>query len=130
MKQRPARESDIYTALARYLTLKHPDVLFRFDFSAGTKMTMGQARVHKSMNPHRGYPDFFLAAPRGGYCGLFIEIKKSDFKPFKRDGNIKQDEHLAEQFQMIIRLKNAGFEALFCSGLDECIKTIEEYLKQ
>lgn len=128
--KRPPRESDIYTAISKYMQYKHPEILFRFDFSAGTKMSVGQARVHKSMNPHRGYPDLFIAAPRGNYCGLFIEIKKSDFKPFKRDGTLKQDEHLSEQFEIITRLKNAGFEALFCSGLDECLNTIENYLNQ
>jgi hypothetical protein len=82
------------------------------------------------MNPQRGYPDLFIAAPRGNFSGLFIEIKKGDFKPFKRDGTLKQDEHLTEQFEVLTRLKNAGFEALFCSGLDECIETIEKYLNK
>jgi hypothetical protein len=129
MKQRPSRESDIYTALARYLTLKHPDVLFRFDFSAGTKMTMGQARVHKSMNPHRGYPDLFICRPSNGFAGLFIEIKQQGVKVAKLDGSPLANEHLTEQAQIIEQLKREGYYATFACGLMECIEIIEKYLR-
>lgn len=124
-----SKETDIYKALSTYLNLKHKGLIWRFDFSAGTKMSIGQAISHKSMNPHRGFPDFFLAEPKGVYHGLYIEIKKVGESPFKKDGLIKSNEHLKQQQDMLQKLHTKGYMTLFCTGLDECIKTIENYLQ-
>lgn len=70
------RESDIYEAISNFMLIKYPDVIFRFDFAAGMKMSMYQAKHHKYLNPWTGYPDLFIAYPNGTYCGLFIEIKE------------------------------------------------------
>jgi hypothetical protein len=124
-----SKETDIYKALSTYLSLKHKGLIWRFDFAAGTKMTFGQSNSHKSMNPHRGYPDFFLAEPIGKYSGLYIEIKKQGCSPFKKDGLLKSGEHLKEQQTMLQKLHTKGYMTLFCTGIDECIETIEQYLK-
>lgn len=129
MKLRASKESDIYHALSKFLSLKYPELIWRFDFSAGTKMSIGQARIHKAFNPHRGYPDLFIAAPRNGYAGLFIEIKNDGQSPFKKNGSLLSNEHLQEQAEILRRLTLAGYRAEFATGLMQCIETIENYLR-
>jgi hypothetical protein len=121
-----SKESDIYFAIAKYMALKYPNVVWRFDFSAGMKMSLGQAKKHKGMNPHRGYPDLFIAQCRGGFGGLYLEIKK--VKIHKMDGQLMSDKHLHEQSEMLLHLAKAGYRAEFSVGLDECINKIDAYL--
>lgn len=124
------RESDIYVKIASYLSIAHPNVIFRFDFSAGTKMTMGQAMRHKSMNPLRGYPDLFIAEARGEYHGLYLEIKKEGESPYlKKGGGLRQNEHILEQAHVLSRLRKRGYKAEFAVGFAECFDMIEAYLK-
>ena len=121
-----SKESDIYFAIAKFMAIKYPSVVWRFDFSAGMKMSLGQAKKHKGMNPHRGYPDLFICECRGEYGGLFLEIKKT--KVHKLDGQLLSDKHLHEQSEMLIHLESAGYLAKFAVGLDECIRMIDAYL--
>lgn len=121
-----SKESDIYYAIAKYMALKYPNVVWRFDFSAGMKMTLGQAKKHKGLNPHRGYPDLFICKATGGYGGLFLEIKKT--KVHKLDGQLLSDKHLHEQSEMLLHLEGSGYKAEFAVGLDDCIKKIDHYL--
>ena len=121
-------ETEIYKALSKYLQLKHPNLLFRFDFAAGTKMTVGQATRHKAINPHRGYPDLFIAEPRLGWHGLFLEIKAVGSSPYKKNGELVSDSHVQEQYLRLLELATKGYRTDFAIGLDECIEKIERYL--
>ena len=79
-------EYQLYKQIRDYLTLQYPDVIAHFDSGSGMKLTMGQAVRQKRINPKRGYPDLFIAEPRGCYHGLYLEIKKDGEKVFKKDG--------------------------------------------
>lgn len=76
------KEADLQVAVARYLTIRYPNVMFHSDFGSGIKMTKGQAIKQKRQNGgRRGWPDMFIAEsnmqPDGrGSFGLFIELKK------------------------------------------------------
>ena len=122
------RESDIYEAISNFMLIKYPDVIFRFDFAAGMKMSLYQAKHHKYLNPWTGYPDLFIAYPNGTYCGLFIEIKKKGVAIFKKDGSLRSDQHLEQQNKVLIMLHKAGYKATFGVGLDQCIDIIDNYL--
>ena len=78
------------------------------------------------MNPHRGYPDLFICQCKGGFGGLFLEIKNS--KIHKKTGELLKDEHLHEQSEMLLHLERCGYLAQFAIGLDDCIGKIEAYL--
>ena len=127
--KRAPKETDIYFAISRYMKIKHAKVLWRFDFSAGVKMSIGQAKSHKGLNPHRGYPDLFICQPANGYAGLYIEIKKEGERTQRIDGTLYADQHLEEQHAMLNHLNAVGYKAVFGIGLNQCIEIIEEYLR-
>jgi len=121
-------EAEIYRVIARYMSIKYPKVIFRFDFAAGMYMSVFQSKNHKAMNPIRGYPDLFIAKPNKDFAGLFIEIKTEKGNPFKKDGQMKANEHTERQAEILEMLNEAGYLAVFGTGTDQCIKLIDEYL--
>ena len=137
-------EHNLYEQIARYLQLQYPDVIYRFDLSADLKLTMGQAAKHKRLHPERGYPDLFIAKPKeikvktalgGGYSlvetnplgGLYLEIKKDGEKLTKKDGSWRTP-HIAEQAEMLEKLRQAGYKAEFGVGYESTVKIIRDYL--
>ena len=129
MKLRKRRESDIYISISKLMALQHPNIVYRFDFAAGMKMTIGQGRLHKSMNGFVGYPDLFIAYPNGKYAGLYLEIKLEGKKVFKKDGSLLMDEHLERQQKILKMLSAAGYYATFAIGIHESLFIIDKYIK-
>lgn len=140
-------EHDLYTMLADYLRYNYKDIIWRFDLAADLKLTIGQARKHKRLQQHRGYPDLFIAEPREvartefedkeknisfsfGHCrfGLFIELKKAGTRIYKKDGTLVADEHIREQFDVLEQLRKRGYMAEFACGFDEAKEIIDRYL--
>ena len=125
---RTNREYEIYAAIAKYMKLKYPGVLFRFD-AAGLNLSRTQAGKNKAIQGDRGWPDFFLAKACKGYHGLVLEIKVEGKKLFKKDGVTHVDDHVAEQIKMIDRLIDAGYKVGFVFGTDHAILVIDQYLE-
>lgn len=123
------REHDIYTMIADYLRYQYPTVIYRFDLAADLKLTMGQASKHKRLQRYRGYPDLFIAEPKGKYGGLFLEIKKDGVRIFKKDGTLVSDAHIREQYDMLHDLRARGYAAEFGIGFDATKKLIDDYMK-
>lgn len=121
-------EHDLYTMLADYLRYNYKDIIWRFDLAADLKLTIGQARKHKRLQQHRGYPDLFIAEPRGEYHGAYIELKKAGTRIFKKDGTLVADQHIREQFDILEQLRKRGYMAEFACGFDEAKIIIDEYL--
>ena len=126
-------EATLRQQVAEYLQLQYPDVIYRFDLAADLKLTVGQASRHKRLHPHRGYPDLFIAMPTVHYGrhfgGLFIELKAEGKSPYKKDGTLKKDKHIEEQYEMLRLLSDRGYWTAFGVGFDECKKIIDEYLQ-
>lgn len=64
----------------------------------------------------RGVPDLMLPVARGGYHGLFIELKKEK-------GRVT-----AEQKQWIKTLNDNGYLAVVCFGWTEASEVIKQYM--
>jgi hypothetical protein len=96
------------------------------DTIANVKLNMMQAVRNKAIQKD-GFkcPDLLIFYPNGTYCGLFIELKVKS--PYKLNGELKKDPHLQGQQSTINTLNLIGYKALFCTGIDEAIKTIDEY---
>jgi len=106
--------------------MQYPNVLFRTDLG-GVKLTMGQAIKVKRLNGgRRAWPDLFIAACRGGYAGLFIELKNTNI--YRKDGTLLKNEHLSEQAKMLDSLKQAGYQTTFAVGFAGAKDAIDTYL--
>ncbi|MDD2370854.1 MAG: VRR-NUC domain-containing protein [Firmicutes bacterium] len=64
-----------------------------------------------------GVPDIVLPVARGGFHGLYLELKADKGKLSK------------EQEKWLTDLKDEGYKAEVAYGFDEAIKTITNYLK-
>lgn len=125
---RSHKEQQLVMDLAEYLQVNHKNLIYRFDLIADFPMKPYQAKRVKRIHNRRGYPDLFIAKPSGSYAGLFLELKAEGVSVFKKDGKLKKDDHLIEQFEYMKRLIENGYKANFAIGLNDAIKQIEGYL--
>ena len=124
------QEDQLSQDVSNFLQLKHPKVIFRFDFASGLKMSMNQAVKHKKLQgDRRGYPDLTIYESNEKYNGLMIELKATS--PFLKDGKtLKKNQHLKEQDDYLDKLREEGYYATFSTGLGETIEIIDRYLLQ
>ncbi|WP_261375743.1 VRR-NUC domain-containing protein [Yersinia frederiksenii] len=74
------------------------------------------ARDAKRLGLRKGVPDLFLALPRGGYAGLWIEMKALNGKP------------TLDQNQWLNKMNEIGYLATIKFSCVEAMKTITEYI--
>lgn len=113
--------------LCEYIRYHYPLVIFFSDLS-GIKLPMGLAKKVKGLKCSRGIPDLFIACPTKGYYGLFIELKRTGTKLYKKNGDIYKDAHLEEQARVLDNLRKDGYRAEFCLGYQDAVTLIDWYL--
>lgn len=84
--------------------------------NGGARDVITGARL-KAEGVRRGVPDLCLAVPRGGYHGLYIEMKVGDGKPSDA------------QQELIAHLNANNYKAEVHWSSTSAIEAIEEYLK-
>lgn len=79
----------------------------------------GQYRPGQRKEPgmKAGVPDMCLPVARGEYHGLYIELKLSDNTPTPK------------QKQWLAQLREQGYHAVVCYGIDDTTETLEKYLR-
>lgn len=134
-------EARVQIQVARFLVNNYPEVQFHSDYGSGVKLSKAQAAIQSKQNgSRRGWPDMFIAkkatatvrGKRGGlkqmfYGGLFIELKADGVRLKKKTGEWS-DEHIAEQAEVLEKLRKAGYCAEFAVGYEEAVRIISEYL--
>ena len=129
-------EEGIQLALARYIRIQYPDIIFRSD-AGGIRLSKGMASKMAALNGNiRAYPDLFIAKPKirqtkdgnSFIHGLFIELKKDETKILKRDGGYVADKHIREQAKMLERLERLGYQAQFAVGFEQAKQIVDEYI--
>lgn len=119
----------VQCAITEYLIVQYPNVEFRSDLG-GIRLPMGLAIKAKRVNGgRRAWPDLFIAEPRWGYYGLFVEIKASREEVYGKKGNLLSNQHVAEQHQKLLSLRGRGYMAEFGMGFDHCVNIIDDYLR-
>ena len=121
-------EQIVATQIAGHIKRYHPLIIHRFDLAADMPLTPGQAQRAKQLQGYPGYPDLLIAEPRGGYHGLYMEIKENYAKVFKKDGTYKKSDHLDKQRIMRKRLKHRGYKVEWGLGTEDSKDKIDRYL--
>lgn len=122
------KESSVHQQVVNYLKSQYPKVIFRTDFAAGIKMSIGQAVKHKSLQQSRAFPDITIFYPTTAGHALFIEIKRSKDEVFKKDGALREYPHLWEQKAMMNKLIDLGYCARWGCGFDETKEIIDSWI--
>ena len=122
------KEEKVQLQVCNYLKQKYPFVIFHSDGN-GLHLNKFQAISFSKLKCSRGIPDLFIAEPKKGYSGLYLEIKKDKSEVYTKKHKIRKTPHIQEQFEMLERLKDKGYYASFGCGFDSCIKLIDWYLK-
>lgn len=138
-------EKNVHYQVCEYLRRQYPTILFRSDYGAGLRMTIGQATMQKKLQNGDKWPDLMICEPRD-YClpdpqfgkdgivipclnhGLFLELKKSGTKLKKKNGEWVTD-HIKAQAECMNKLRAKGYKCDFAVGFDEAKRAIDEYLK-
>jgi hypothetical protein len=129
-KKKVKREEKVQLAVCKYLRDNYPDVVFWCDLASGMRLPIHIAAMNKRMRSSRGIPDLFIAQPRGVLSGLFLEFKGPDVQVFKKDGSLRSDNHLQEQENVLIKLRDCGYKAEFACGYAQAVEIIDAYLSK
>lgn len=97
---------------------EYPDLKWLFHIPNGGSRDKREASKLKGMGVKRGVYDLFLPIKRGGYSGLFIELKKL------KGGKVSE-----EQKEWGEHLRKEDFGAIICFGWIEARDTLIAYLK-
>lgn len=111
-------EADIQIAFMRHLELQYPR-LFKVTWHTANerKCSWAYGKHLISMGVKQGVPDVFIAFPRHGKSGLFIEFKHGVNKL------------TSNQSTMIKHLTAEGYQCEVCYSEAEAWTKLQEYLK-
>lgn len=109
------RGSEAYEQIAvvDYCDLKHIPI---FHIPNGGSRNKREAKNLKRQGVKKGIPDLCVPVAKGGFHGLYIEMKSETGKPTK------------EQLEWIETLNRNGYKAVVCYGFDEARETIDQYM--
>ena len=108
-------EFQIQVAVVNWFRAAFPQVLFTAS-AGGMRTSIGTGRKMKMMGYTAGCPDLIFFAPRGGFHGLLIELK--------REGGTCSP----EQKEFIMRANLAGYYAEFAFGCKDACDKIKKYM--
>ena len=111
------KEATVQSSFCTYMKLQYPNLRYCASLG-GIRTSMKQAILAKKTGYVKGFPDMQILKTNSHYAGLFIEIKA--------DKKCYPSKH---QKEWIEDLNNEGYYAVVCKGLDECIETLEWYMK-
>lgn len=96
---------------------RYPELRLLFHIPNGGKRGAREAAIFKAAGVKSGVPDLFLPVSRGGYNGLFVEMKRT------KGGALS-----ANQTRWLRDLQKQGYAAVVCHGWREAVESIEGYL--
>jgi hypothetical protein len=115
------KERNEQIAFITWLRMKYPEAITIISpivkYGGTLKQRLIQGHIQKRMGYIAGTPDIFIPCARGGFNGLFIELKA-------KGGYLSED-----QASMAKRLNKHGFCAICCHGFEEAIEKAEKYMK-
>lgn len=95
---------------------KYSELKLIFAIPNGGYRNKAEARKLKATGTKSGVPDLFLAVPRNGKYGMFIEMK------------VGRNKCTDNQKKWIRNLLEQGYEVKVCYSCEEAIQIIKKYL--
>jgi hypothetical protein len=115
-------EHEEQVALFEWASLRlsiYPELEMLFAIpNAGAGAQSGQAGKMKAEGVKAGVPDTFLAVPRNGYYGCFIEMKRIEGSTVE-----------PEQEEWLSKLNAQGYFTAICKGCEQAQKVLMVYLE-
>lgn len=120
-------EYHLQKQICTYLSNAYPRVNFLSDTIASVHLTVSQASRNKAIQKH-GFktPDLIILHPNHTYHGLMIELKIET--PYKKNGQIKSNEHLVAQEKTINQLNALGYYSCFAWSFNQARLIIDNYI--
>jgi len=103
---------------AAIMETKWPELKYLNGSLTARKRSLFQQKKAKEAGMKPGKPDINLPVVRGGYAGLYIELKR------QKSGNLKETQKNFLKF-----LSGQGYYACMCRGSDAAIIIINKYLQ-
>ena len=125
--KRQRQEESVHIAIAAYLRLQYPNVLFTSE-SSGIRVNIRLRSVLKQQRSTHKQPDMIILQPKGIFHGLILEIKKDYSDVFLKNGSISKKAHIQEQNATIVMLRELGYCAMFACGFDDAKSKIDNYM--
>ena len=110
-------EQELIIQWAEYMSVKYPELAMLFHIPNGGKRDARTAAILKRQGVKAGVPDLCLPVPRGGYHGLFIELKA-------KGGRLSDN-----QERWIKALTIEGYKAIVCYGHEEATEALANYIR-
>jgi len=114
-----AQEQEALFAWAEWQLGKHPELALLHHIPNGGSRHPAEARRLKAQGVKPGVPDLCLPVARGGYHGLYIELKRSG------GGRLSND-----QREWLASLSDAGYLAVVAHGYEEAERVLAGYLEE
>lgn len=95
-----------------------PELALMYHIPNGGSRSKSEAGRFRAEGVKAGVPDICLPAARGGYHGLYIELKR-----------IKGSRVSTAQQGWIAALRDQGYYACVCKGWDDAAHVIKKYLE-
>lgn len=112
-------EHRIQVSCVKWFRLQYRDIgLLLWSTPNGSARDLITGKRLKDEGVVAGVADLFLAVARGGYHGLFIEMKTEKGK------------QSPAQIEFQKRVEAQGYKYVVCRSLDEFMMVINEYLSQ
>ena len=102
---------------AHYQRGKYPEIDLLYHIPNGGRRSKAEAGRFKAEGVKSGVPDVCLPVARGGFHGLYVEMKR-------RKGSKTSD----TQKDWIAQLQAQGYKAIICKGWQEAAEVIIAYL--
>ena len=117
MKRVEAIQQEMLMTWCRYREGQYPELKLLHHIPNGGSRNKLEAANLKRQGVKSGVPDLFLPAARGGYHGLYIEMKAGTNKP------------TANQKAWIDALGKQGYAVAVCYSAEEASDTLMRYLR-
>lgn len=95
-----------------------PELALLHAIPNGGKRSVTEAKRLKAQGVKTGVSDVFLPVARGGFHGLYIEMKR------QQGGRLSE-----EQRWWLNAVREQGYAAYMCCGWNEAAEVITEYIK-